>query len=897
MIQAHQITNRPLLALILGTSAIAAQASGDDASSGASAGQAKQIQEVLIAGPVSEGKPAFAGDRWSAGDALAAARLNDALWGVAPGDSLELAGEPETFAWRLAKAEEDGSFALDSGQSKEVAGVWITFYLTSERFAPLVLEIEAHHPVRVWFDRKALTTTGEENLVQDHLEVAPGTHQVVVKMVRDPQVDEPWSCRFALRSENDAEPPPPVRTSTSPERDLDVLDILDMPRATNLSVSDDGSLLALSMSRVRPGTDDDEQWLEIRRTADGGLVASRRGGPAVSRVAWVPQTTAFSFVTSSTKTDVTTLTIWVQDLESGTTRAVAQDIEELASYRWLPDGDGLVLSLGTLPKKNTTGVKRLRGLLDRQAGHRKLTHLYLASAESGDRRRLTAGSSDTDLADISPDGKRLLFTRQIEDPRQRPFSRTELWEIDLTSFVPRKLRDFRWLSSARYDANNRALLIAGGPSEFGDIGRALPAGAPVNEYDTQVYIWQPDSDTATPLTRDFAPSVTDAVWHYPSGDVVMTATDRDRVRLYRARLQATGEVSINVFDVGVDVVESMHVVRKTPIVVVEGSSVWQPQTIASVDLETGASARVHEPGVQEFRHIRRAEIRGFSFTDTTGESVDGRVYFPPDFDPEKLYPALVYYYGGTSPIDRSFGGRYPKEWWAANGYVVYTPNPAGTIGWGQEFSAAHVNDWGQTAGRQILEGTRHFLDAHPFVDPDRVGCLGASYGGFMTMYLLTNSDLFAAAVAHAGISALSSYWGEGYWGYSYSAVATADSFPWNRPDIYVDQSPLFAADRITTPLLMTHGADDPNVPPGESHQLYVALKLLGIPVELLEITGQEHWILDHAKRARWSRSIVAWFDRWLKEEGEWWETLYPEAELGSTSAVESGLSVAGIVSR
>ena len=106
-------------------------------------------------------------------------------------------------------------------------------------------------------------------------------------------------------------------------------------------------------------------------------------------------------------------------------------------------------------------------------------------------------------------------------------------------------------------------------------------------------------------------------------------------------------------------------------------------------------------------------------------------------------------------------------------------------------------------------------------------------------------------------------------------MATAEAFPWNRPDVYVDQSPLFRADKVTTPILLTHGASDTNVPRGESDQFYIALKLLGAPVEYIRVLGQDHWILDHDKRVLWSESIVAWFDRWLKDQPEWWNELSP----------------------
>ena len=97
----------------------------------------------------------------------------------------------------------------------------------------------------------------------------------------------------------------------------------------------------------------------------------------------------------------------------------------------------------------------------------------------------------------------------------------------------------------------------------------------------------------------------------------------------------------------------------------------------------------------------------------------------------------------------------------------------------------------------------------------------------MTQYLQTQTDIFAAAISHAGISDHTSYWGEGYWGYSYSEVSMANSYPWSNPDLFVKQSPLFNADKIHTPLLFLHGDADVNVPVGESIQMFTALKFTG----------------------------------------------------------------------
>ena len=235
---------------------------------------------------------------------------------------------------------------------------------------------------------------------------------------------------------------------------------------------------------------------------------------------------------------------------------------------------------------------------------------------------------------------------------------------------------------------------------------------------------------------------------------------------------------------------------------------------------------------------------------------------------------IVYYYGGCSPTSRYFGGNYPFPLYASKGYVVYVIEPSGAAGFGQEFASRHVDTAGDGVADDIIEGTKKFCADHSFVNAKKIGCLGASYGGFMTQYLQTKTDLFAAAVSHAGISDHTQYWGSGYWGYSYSEVSMANRYPWSDRDLYVNHSPLNNADKIHTPLLLVHGTADTNVPTANSIALYTALKLLGRPVALVEVEGENHWIQDYNKRIKWQNTIFAWFAKWLQDDDSWWKAMY-----------------------
>lgn len=506
---------------------------------------------------------------------------------------------------------------------------------------------------------------------------------------------------------------------------------------------------------------------------------------------------------------------------------------------------------------------------------RSRNYLVKYDPATGLSERLTYGSHAVYLNDISSDGKKLLCSTSKSDITQCPFSLTSIFEIDLATLQVDTLVAWDpYVNRGAYSPDGKRLLVVGSPSAFGGVGKNCGEHPIANDFDTQAFIVDKATKKVTPITRDFNPSVDFLQWNRTDGCIYFNTTDEDCKHIYRYIPQTD---SFEMLPLQEDVIASFDLAENNPTVAAYvGGGNTSVGVAYTYDVKKKTSVLLANPMKPALDKIEMGTMKEWNFTSEDGTEIKGMMCLPPAFDPNKKYPLIVYYYGGTMPTTRGITSPYCAQLFASRDYVVYVIQPSGTIGYGQEFSARHVNAWGERTADEIIEGTKKFCAAHPFVNDKRIGCIGASYGGFMTMYLQTKTDLFAAAVSHAGISNVTSYWGEGYWGYSYNSVAAAESYPWNNPDLFTKHGALFNADKIKTPLLLLHGTVDTNVPVGESIQLYNALKILGKPVEFITVDGENHFISDYPKRELWHNSIMAWFARWLQDSPAWWNELYPE---------------------
>ncbi len=282
-----------------------------------------------------------------------------------------------------------------------------------------------------------------------------------------------------------------------------------------------------------------------------------------------------------------------------------------------------------------------------------------------------------------------------------------------------------------------------------------------------------------------------------------------------------------------------------------------------------------------------------TWTSLDGKQLQGILYKPEDFDPSQQYPMMVYFYernsddlhehhipaAGRSVINFSF--------YASRGYVIFVPDIPYKIGYP-----------GESAMNAVMPGVTQLMD-RGFIDRDRIGVQGHSWGGYQIAYMVTRTNLFAAAEAGAPVSNMTSAYGGIRWGSGMSRMFQYEDTQsriggtlWEKPLRYIENSPIFWADKIETPLLMMHNDQDGAVPWEQGIELFVALRRLGKPAWLVNYNDAPHWPVTLAEKRDWTRRMQQFFDYYLKDAPApvWLDEGVPAVEKGRTLGLEPAVT-------
>lgn len=738
------------------------------------------------------------------------------------------------------------------GCSEGYALHWLRFSFQNNAYTTASIKVEGLSNYRIQMDGAA--ANGE-------LKLNPGTHEVTIKYLSEAGKSE--TLKVTLDTPDESK----ISFREDGKHLYGMKDVLLGTRFSGVSVSPDGKYLITSYTTTFEGgkTSSSTKLSEI---ATGRELAEKS-----EKISWMPTSSKYYF----TRRTVNGNQLVTVDPATGTETVLVKDLPQ-GSFSFTPDEKTLIFSMYQQGPSEREGIYQILTPDDRQPGWRSRSYAAKYDIASGVMQQISFGHHSSYIADVSADGQKALMFVNEERLTARPTTVGTLYLLDMNTLNAEVLVEKDgFMGSGFFSPDGRQVLLTGSPEAFGRVGMNVKEGQTPSLTDQQIYIMDLDTKKIWPMTKNFDPCVQSVSWNSYDNQVYFTAENRDFYSLYRMNPK---NGKIERLETKEDLVNRYSIAEKAPVMAYYGQGAMNSDRLYIVDMKTRKTTLREDLSAEILKDVQLGECHEWNFKNSKGETVYGRYYLPPNFDSSKKYPMIVNYYGGCSPTSRNFESRYPHHAYAALGYVVYiVAGPSGATGFGQEWAARHVNTAGEGPAQDIIEGTLQFCKEHSFVNEKKVGCIGASYGGFMSQYIPTLTDFFACAISHAGISDHTSYWGFGYWGYSYSETSMANSYPWTRKDLYVDQSPLYRADKINTPILFVHGDGDTNVPVNESIQMFTALKLLGKETAFVAVKDQNHHILDYQKRLDWQNTIWAWFAKYLQDDSSWWDAIYAPKSL------------------
>ena len=363
------------------------------------------------------------------------------------------------------------------------------------------------------------------------------------------------------------------------------------------------------------------------------------------------------------------------------------------------------------------------------------------------------------------------------------------------------------------------------------------------------------------LTASIDLSVNEFAWH-PSKEIIyFTATTKAAKQLYSIDIK-TGKIQQLTFD-RCDYV-SFSVMKDR--ILLEKQDMIHPTDVWIFTPKTNLMEQLTHANKEELNGIAEPTVQEKWITTTDGKKMLTWVIYPPNYDPAKKYPALLYCQGGPqSPVSQFFSYRWNFRLMASQGYIIIAPNRRGLPGFGQEWNDAISKDWGGQAMRDYLTATDSCVAQIPAINKDKLGAVGASYGGYSVYYLAgIHENRFKAFISHCGLFNLESWYGTTeelffanwdiggpYW------------LPENK-ELYAKNSPHKLVDKWNTPMLVIHGGKDFRVPESEGMQAFQVLQLKGIPSKFLYFPDEGHWVTKPQNSILWNREFFDWLNTYLK---------------------------------
>ena len=654
-------------------------------------------------------------------------------------------------------------------------------------------------------------------------------------------------------------------------RRFTVEDLLKVRRVGDPQVSPDGKRVAFTIGDVNWDANKVVTQIYVK-SIDGGTVKQlTNGASSASAPRWSPDGKRIAYVTGGQ--------IWTMDHDGDHKDQVTTIATSAAGPVWSPDGKWLAFGSDVYPdctdndcnkkKDEAAENSKVKAHVTTRLLFRhwdewrdvKRTHVFVVSSKGGTARDLTPGDFDSppyaaatgvDYA-FSPDSKELAYVRN-PDKVEAISTNSDIYTVPVSLDGAAK----------NITASNRGYDVSPIYTRDGKyiIYRSqATAGFEADRWRLMSY--NRVTGVSTEVAKKFDLQVEEAVLSPDGNYAYFIAGERGRLPVYRVPLGGAEPQKMvpNVSAGG------LQITPDGKSLVFTSSSIAMPAEVYRADIDAGTLTPLTDANREVMAQFGLNKAEEVEWTGALGKKIHGFVVKPPNFDATRKYPLVVLIHGGPqSAWNDSWSYRWNPEIFANKGYIVFAPNPRGSTGYGQQFVNDISGDWGGKAYTDIMNGTADLLRRSPFIDRNRIGAAGASYGGYMINWIEGHNNdprfRFKVLVSHDGVYNIESMYGatEELWFTDWEFKGT----PWTNPLMYARWSPSKFVKNFKTPILIVHSELDYRVPFGEGLQLFTAVQRMGIDSKLLVFPDEGHWVLKPQNSQLWHHTVLDWLDKYLQ---------------------------------
>ncbi len=550
--------------------------------------------------------------------------------------------------------------------------------------------------------------------------------------------------------------------------------------------------------------------------------------------------------------------LYLLSMNGGEAEPLTDGKSAISNFEWSPDGRSIAFTMAD-PKsdeeeKNDKGRNDFRWVDENV----KLSRLYVLSLQkdaNGKRepRKLTTGNFNVDGFDWSNDSSRIAFSHTKSPVANfwptADVSIVEVANANVTVLTNTPAAEFAPFYSP--DGKSIAMLVSDNPPRWAQSG--------------VIQVFSATGGQPKSLAASF------------DGQPSIIGWASDGKRIYFSEAKGTGTQIYSV-DVAANRIEE---IKTTPAVINNINLNPTATTVAFVRQTSDTPGDVYVASVADFNPVQITRVNGemklpavgrtevITWKSADGKQIEGLLTYPVGYQAGQRVPLILNIHGGPAGVFQQtfLGGRgvYPLATFSARGYAILRPNPRGSSGYGTEFRRANTKDWGFGDYQDLMTGVDKVIEMG-VADPARLGVMGWSYGGFMTSWIVTQTQRFKAASAGAPVTNLMSF----------NGTADIPSFIpdyfggqfWEIMDLYQKHSPMFNVKGVSTPTMIQHGEADVRVPISQGYEFYNALKVKGVPTRMLVLPRQPHGPTEPKMQLAAMKSNLEWFEKYIGSQRE-----------------------------